>query len=51
MNTQEKRIRVATMNYGLWNDGVTKYVADEKADAVLECWKQMLSDHSADLIA
>ena len=28
---EEKRIRVATMNYGLWNDGITKYVEDEKA--------------------
>ena len=51
MNAQEKRIRVATMNYGLWNDGVTKYVEDEKAAAVLERWKQMLADHSADMIA
>ena len=51
MNTQEKRIRVATMNYGLWNDGVTKYVEDEKAAAVLERWKQMLADHNADMIA
>lgn len=51
MNTQEKRIRVATMNYGLWNDGVTKYAEDEKAAAVLECWKQMLADHNADMIA
>ena len=51
MNTQEKRIRVATMNYGLWNDGATKYVEDEKAAAVLERWKQMLSDHNADIIA
>ena len=51
MNTQEKRIRVATMNYGLWNNGVTKYVEDEQAPAVLERWRQMLSDHHADVIA
>ena len=48
---EEKRIRVATMNYGLWNDGITKYVEDEKAPAVLARWRQMLSDQNADIIA
>ena len=48
---EEKRIRIATMNYGLWNDGITKYVEDEKVPAVLECWKQMLAHHNADVVA
>ena len=45
------RIKVATMNYGLWNDGVTKYAADDEAETILAAWKQMLSDNNADILA
>jgi len=44
-------IRVATMNYGLWNDGVTKFVPDDKVDTVLAAWKKMLDDHDVDILA
>ena len=44
-------IRVATMNYGLWNDGITKYVADEQVETVLAAWKQMLDDNDPDILA
>ncbi len=43
-------IKVGTMNYGLWNDGGTKYVPDEKVDEVLAKWKDMLDDHELDII-
>lgn len=48
---EEKHFRVATMNYGLWNDGITKYVEDQKAETVLAAWKKMLSDHDADILS
>jgi endonuclease/exonuclease/phosphatase family metal-dependent hydrolase len=44
-------ITVATMNYGLWNDGVTKYVEDSKVEQVLAAWKRMLDAHDADILA
>lgn len=45
------RIKVATMNYGLWNDGSTKYVEDSKVDQVLDAWKKMLDDQDVDILA
>ena len=44
-------IKVATMNYGLWNDGVVKFVEDSKVKSVLAAWKQMLCDHDVDILA
>ena len=44
-------IKVATMNYGLWNDGVTKYVADNDAEQVLTAWRTMLVENNADILA
>ncbi len=44
-------IRVATMNYGLWNDGITKYVADDQVETVLAAWKEMLDDNDLDILA
>ena len=43
-------IKVGTMNYGLWNDGSTKYVPDEKVDKVLARWKDMFDDHELDIL-
>ena len=45
------RIKVATMNFGLWNDGVTKYVEDGKIEQALAAWKRMLDDHDTDILA
>ena len=47
----ETHIRVATMNYGLWNDGVTKYVEDSKVTQVLDAWRRMLDDCDADILS
>lgn len=44
-------IKVATMNYGLWNDGIVKFVEDSKVESVLAAWKQMLRDHDVDILA
>ncbi|MBP3300004.1 MAG: hypothetical protein J6M34_00690 [Clostridia bacterium] len=44
-------IKVATMNYGLWNDGATKFVEDSKVDTVLAAWKKMLDDNDVDILA
>lgn len=44
-------IRVATMNYGLWNDGATKFVPDDKVDTVLAAWKKMLDENDLDILA
>ena len=49
--TNDHRIRVATMNYGLWNDGGTKYVEDSRVEQTLTAWKQMLDTHDADILA
>ena len=43
-------IRVATMNYGLWNDGTTKYVEDDKVESVSAAWKKMLDDNDPDIL-
>jgi len=49
--TQESDyIKVATMNYGLWNDGATKYVEDSKVETVLAAWKKMLDDNDVDIL-
>ena len=49
--TQESDyIKVATMNYGLWFDGVTKGVEDSKVDGVLAAWKKMLDDNDVDIL-
>ena len=44
-------IKVATMNYGLWNDGATKYADDSEAERILAAWKQMLCENNADILA
>lgn len=44
-------IRVATMNFGLWNDGATKSVADSDVPAVFSQWKAMLSENDVDILA
>ena len=44
-------IKVATMNYGLWNDGVTKYVENSRVESVLAAWKDMLDDQDVDILA
>lgn len=44
-------IRVATMNFGLWNDGATKHVADSDVPAVFGQWKAMLSENDVDILA
>ena len=49
-NTQN-RIRVATMNYGLWNDGATKYVEDSKVEQRLDDWRHMLDDCDVDILS
>ena len=43
-------ITVATMNYGLWYDGSSKYVPDHKVEETLAKWKFMLNRHDPDII-
>ncbi|MBQ2271900.1 MAG: hypothetical protein II337_00405 [Clostridia bacterium] len=43
-------ITVATMNYGLWYDGGTKYVPDNKVEETLAKWKFMFDRHDPDII-
>ena len=47
---ETNHIKVATMNYGLWNDGGTKFVPDNKVEEVLAKWKAMLDDHDVDIL-
>lgn len=44
-------IKVATMNYGLWNDGVVKFVEDDKVEPVLAAWKRLLRENDVDILA
>ena len=39
------------MNYGLWKDGVVKFVEDDKVEPVLAAWKQMLRENNVDILA
>ena len=45
-----KYLKVATMNYGLWNDGITKFVEDSKVKEQSGKFRKMLGDNNIDLL-
>lgn len=45
-----KYLKVATMNYGLWNDGITKFVEDSKVKEQSGKFRKMLGDNNVDLL-